>query len=158
MSRNNGTLARFGRVRTNLHDLLCYHVTKHRSLHGWIFNTNSNTGTFCAPFCTSDINYMLQKIKLHWLYVSSVTLTLRICIMLCPSSPMMVDYPLSAVNKCLFCIFRSTIWRSSSPSKTGEHTMQFFWRGSGNNTSSTNIKIYGHIWSEKSLKKNALLS
>jgi hypothetical protein len=35
MSRYSATLARFRRIRTNLHDLLmCYHVTKHLSLHG----------------------------------------------------------------------------------------------------------------------------
>jgi hypothetical protein len=32
----------------------CYHVTKHRSLHGWIINTKSNTGSFRAPPCKND--------------------------------------------------------------------------------------------------------
>jgi hypothetical protein len=54
MSRYSMTVTRMGRVRTNLHDLLCYHVTKHRSLHGWIINIRSNTGSFCAPPCMSS--------------------------------------------------------------------------------------------------------
>jgi hypothetical protein len=51
MSRNCATLARSGRVRTNLRDVLCYHITQHLSLHGWIFNTKSNTGSFLASSC-----------------------------------------------------------------------------------------------------------
>jgi hypothetical protein len=55
MSRNNATLAGSGRIRTNLHDLLCYYVTEHRSLHGWIINTKSNNGSFRAPLCTTNL-------------------------------------------------------------------------------------------------------
>jgi hypothetical protein len=41
MSRSTTTLAHLGRVRIYLHDLMCYHFTKHHSLHGWIINTTS---------------------------------------------------------------------------------------------------------------------
>jgi hypothetical protein len=105
--------------------------------------------------CTSDITYMLERIQSHCLYVSSVTFILRICIMLCPPSPVTEDYSLSAVRKCLFHIFTATIWRSSSSSKTENtpcsYVMGFFLTWKWNNTSSTSIMIYGLIWSEKSL-------
>jgi hypothetical protein len=51
MDRNSETLLLLERLKTNLH-YLCYHVTKHSSLHGWIFNTKLNTGLFRAPLCS----------------------------------------------------------------------------------------------------------
>jgi hypothetical protein len=48
--------------------LLCYHVTKHSSLHGLIFNTKSNTGSFREPSCTIlNIPYKSSKIVLNGL-------------------------------------------------------------------------------------------
>jgi hypothetical protein len=57
MNRNSMKLVPSGRVSTNLHDLLYYHVTKLRSLHGWIINTKSNTGSFHAPPCIGEMIY-----------------------------------------------------------------------------------------------------
>jgi hypothetical protein len=49
-----------------------YHVTKHRSLHGWIINTKSNTGSFRAPPCRWEI---LKLLRVHILYKISVSKT-----------------------------------------------------------------------------------
>jgi hypothetical protein len=54
MSRKSATVAHSGGVRTDLNDRLCYHVTKHCSLHSWIINSKSNTGSFRAPSCSFE--------------------------------------------------------------------------------------------------------
>jgi uncharacterized membrane protein len=69
MSGHSATLSRSGRVRTNLHDLLCYHVTEHHSLRGWIFNTKSNTGSFHAPSYILDWA-PLRKLECYQLVTS----------------------------------------------------------------------------------------
>jgi hypothetical protein len=65
MSKNSTILARSGRARTNLHNLLCYRVTKYNSLHGRIINTKSNTGSFRATLCTVNLNSCLKAFEAH---------------------------------------------------------------------------------------------
>jgi hypothetical protein len=58
MSRNSATLARSGRVRTNLHALLCYHFTKHRSLHATWLDLSSVKRVFCVE---TKVHYHVYK-------------------------------------------------------------------------------------------------